>query len=270
MIVAKPEKIEYGSLELEAAQAACPNKCSGHGVCSRSDETSFPPFCACLYLWSGEDCSVASCPNNCSFSGVCNTSTGECMCNAGLGGPDCSVRTRRFMTMECPANCNNNGVCIEGRCQCSENFYGTECQFEKCPGQCSGHGACWEAWSNTFECACSEGWLGLDCSIGALKCPDDCSGHGTCDHTTGKCTCEKAWVADNCGSRECVGGYLNRKGDRFPPPYGMCPSDCQCRGYCVCDDASLCYCACEPGWAGIDCSTPVSQEVPSVLQEPLP
>jgi len=230
----------------------CPHDCSGHGVCVKDPASPFPPYCACSKRWSGRDCSIGSCLHNCSFSGTCDTTTGTCNCNTGMTGADCSKKAERVAP--CDFGCVN-GDCISGRCMCYKGWIGAACDVETCHNNCSGNGICWEVWTGMFQCACQEGYAGNSCEIPAHSCPDSCSSHGKCDATNGLCTCDRGFKPPNCALRECELGYLNQLGPH-PPPLGLCPNDCSCRGYCVCDDGN-CFCACEPSWAGADCSVPI-------------
>ena len=71
------------------ASAACPNGCSGNGICGANDK------CSCFQNWQGPDCSLRTCPYSlawadtadgtnsahyyaeCSNKGVCDRKTGE-------------------------------------------------------------------------------------------------------------------------------------------------------------------------------------------------
>ncbi|XP_069986395.1 attractin-like protein 1 isoform X2 [Penaeus vannamei] len=68
---------------------------------------------------------VAGCPTTvvgeeCSSRGACLD--GECTCDAGWGGPACSVPV-------CPEGCSGNGQCKpeEHRCQCHQGYTGADC-----------------------------------------------------------------------------------------------------------------------------------------------
>lgn len=92
-----------------------------------------------------------------------------------------------------------------------------------CPGTslaCSGHGYC--LGSPTFQCVCSAGYTGGDCS--ERTCPtsyswfdtpvavDDahykveCSNMGTCDKTKGECKCRTNYEGAACERMSCPGG----------------------------------------------------------------
>ncbi|KAF0977322.1 hypothetical protein FDP41_003975 [Naegleria fowleri] len=65
--------------------------------------------------------------------------------------------------------CSGNGVCSSNNtCQCSNGYFGSQCQFYTCFGTnssdanvCSKHGTC----MGFNNCTCQEGWTGNECSI---------------------------------------------------------------------------------------------------------
>lgn len=62
------------------------------------------------------------CPNGCTGHGICYE--GNCMCNPGFGGHDCSLVVQ---VVPCPANCSSQGNCRYGRCSCFPGFSGFDC-----------------------------------------------------------------------------------------------------------------------------------------------
>eukprot|EP00298_Acanthocystis_sp_HF-20_P018850 c22042_g3_i1.p2 GENE.c22042_g3_i1~~c22042_g3_i1.p2 ORF type:complete len:304 (-),score=157.48 c22042_g3_i1:1249-2121(-) len=259
ILVAQIEPLKFQSEESISRQKLCPNECSGHGVCNVISTEGFPPSCSCLYLWSGTDCSTASCPNDCSLSGFCDDTTGLCLCNPGLTGADCSKKSE--VTFTCENDCNQNGICDhqQGKCECFTGWLGNACETQLCKNNCSNHGLCWDMnGSGAYGCTCDKGWVGDYCQTIKIECEDNCSGHGVCDYSTGVCQCNKGWKIPNCLIKDCTGGYLSLNSPH-PPPEGGCPNDCSCQGYCTCVDNNNCFCECQPGWAGDDCSVGISQ-----------
>ena len=86
-----------------AARRRCPNDCSGHGYCSDETDGWGRNLCRCAVDYSGADCATwvtargkplslgPECPNECSGHGACNATSGECACEPGYAGDDCSV-----------------------------------------------------------------------------------------------------------------------------------------------------------------------------------
>ncbi|KAG0720267.1 Attractin-like protein 1 [Chionoecetes opilio] len=58
-------------------------ECSGHGVC-------LDGFCTCNAGWGGPACSVRVCPEGCSGNGQCHPEEHRCQCHPGYTGADCS------------------------------------------------------------------------------------------------------------------------------------------------------------------------------------
>ena len=73
--------------------------------------------------------------------GSCELTT--CVCEAGWGGPDCSVTLG-----DCEPGCGSHGECVRGAegslgavCVCHSGWQGAACSEAKCEGDCSGRGA---------------------------------------------------------------------------------------------------------------------------------
>ena len=105
--------------------------------------------------------------DQCSGAGTL-LSTGECSCNPGYTGRDCSL-------MECPRHAElgecsgGQGVCNSqtGNCECAQAFTGADCSERVCPSvkeaknttECSGTGTCNR---QTGTCDCLEGYSGQE------------------------------------------------------------------------------------------------------------
>nr|XP_045625538.1 attractin-like protein 1 isoform X3 [Procambarus clarkii] len=59
------------------------DECSGRGACLEG-------FCTCDAGWGGPACSVPVCPEGCSGNGLCNPEEHRCQCHPGYTGADCS------------------------------------------------------------------------------------------------------------------------------------------------------------------------------------
>nr|XP_009502228.1 PREDICTED: tenascin-R [Phalacrocorax carbo] len=84
---------------------------------------------------------------------------GECVCEEGFIGEDCSQ-------LRCPRDCSGKGHCANGTCICQEGYTGEDCGWLHCPNACSGRGVCQDG-----LCVCEEGYEGQDCS--AVASPEN-------------------------------------------------------------------------------------------------
>ncbi|XP_075234226.1 teneurin transmembrane protein Ten-m isoform X2 [Lycorma delicatula] len=129
----------------------CLPDCSGHGTFDLEAQT-----CNCEPMWSGEDCSRELCDLDCGPHGHC---VGDaCSCNSGWAGEYCTLK-------QCDSRCNEHGQCKNGTCLCVTGWNGKHCTQEGCPNSCSGHGQCRVNGDSLWECRCSDGWDGADCSV---------------------------------------------------------------------------------------------------------
>jgi hypothetical protein len=101
---------------LGLAAAACPNACSGNGVCGANDK------CSCYQNFQGADCSLRTC----TFT---------------LAWADTADGTNQAHYY---AECGNKGLCDRktGECKCFDGYEGKGCRRSTCPDDCSGHGTC--------------------------------------------------------------------------------------------------------------------------------
>jgi len=148
----------------------CIEDCNGNGKCSAKG------VCECSPGYSGNACQDY-CPNLCSGQGQCTT--GRCLCLAGFGGPDCSVKM-------C---CSGHGDCsMPGQCICNPGWLGEQCEvMSQCPDpSCSGHGTCKDG-----NCECTAGFSGVTCMSQPTEC-GKCPPGGICDRDVGMCLCNGA------------------------------------------------------------------------------
>jgi len=101
---------------LAAMANACPNACSGNGICGAQSK------CSCYQNWQGADCSQRTCPST-------------------LAWADTADGTNQAHYY---AECGNKGICDRksGECKCFDGYEGKGCRRSTCPEGCSGHGTC--------------------------------------------------------------------------------------------------------------------------------
>ncbi|CAM9140099.1 unnamed protein product, partial [Discosporangium mesarthrocarpum] len=183
------------------------------------------------------------------ISGLTHSSTGT--------DPSMTVEQVVEGTKESVA-CSGRGLCDTDQsiCSCEPEFdtsngYGAQgrrgdCGYivtavTHCPGEisCSGHGVC--AGSPTYECSCSNGWSGGDCSLKTCAFgkswfslptadetahldPWECSNMGECDRTTGECHCVDGFEGSACDRMSCPGRALAEGDDSAAPcsGHGQC------------------------------------------------
>ncbi len=155
-----------------------------------------------------DDDNAAHVVAECSGRGVC-TSTGQCNCYAGYGGPACDRTT-------CPNDCSGHGMChslkrlaslaAEGNPNAAKDINDHTTAVDVSYSQA------FDA-DKQFSCFCESGYRGLDCS--QQECPSgpdpmggfggaagrDCSGRGKCDGSTGICQCFRGYYGSRCEAR---------------------------------------------------------------------
>jgi hypothetical protein len=191
---------------LGLASAACPNDCSGHGVCDSAQ-------CECYRNWMGSDCSDRICTFGRAFV---DSPTGD------LNGDGAHDPHRAFFPAD---NVEVHGISniVGGRSELYDHHYGyartdrdddwDEAHFYR---ECSNKGVCDRS---TGLCDCFPGYWGEGCS--RTVCPQDCNGHGLCRtisdsydedytawdlHKTAKCVCDAGFSGPSCSMRDCPRG----------------------------------------------------------------
>ena len=254
---------------------ACPNDCTGHGLCSNGT-------CTCNALYTGADCSHRTCQSGCSGHGNCcyrDKCTRKPEPNLLVSALEHIVgiseeKKEKFETLSedkqpYESFKNPNGYAASPTCMCQKGFGGGSCG---CPSEtpdkeCSGRGICFQK-----QCWCRAGFSGPSCNQPTCI-PDDCSGHGMC--VAGACMCLPGWAASErgggcdkrvCLDHDCSGHGVCAKGecdcavgwDGHHCEKPVCPGDPPCSGHGMCQSsgnlkATASKCVCTGEWYGDAC-----------------
>jgi len=159
-------KLLIAALFAAAANAACPNACSGHGRCTNyaaqfsaaptqvielpatagsqiewgyNTDVEKKDSCTCfshlghngeiVYQFTGPDCSIPTCPHAAAFAG-------DTLSNDQFNGNAAGD----YHTQE--VECSGQGTCEKGICKCYPGYQGDACQRTACPNACSNAGKC--------------------------------------------------------------------------------------------------------------------------------
>jgi hypothetical protein len=109
-----------------------------------------------------------ACPSDCNNRGTCTT-LGQCKCDAGWSGEDCSQLSDVCAIRESGGKFCTNST-IDGNGLITTCFKGKMINEELCPNGCASPFACY--------------------------CPRNCSMRGQC--VSGKCVCFKGWFGEDC------------------------------------------------------------------------
>ncbi len=90
----------------------------------------------------------------------------------------------------------NIGNCINGNCVCNKGWIGEDCSIRDCTDECYKNGSCYIV-KPISQCICNEMMKrgGDDCNV--IFCINDCGGKGECDFSNGVCKCpDKTYEID--------------------------------------------------------------------------
>lgn len=254
--------------------------CSGHGYLARDGAS-----CVCADGFGGASCErltfgcATAALANCSGHGHCER--GSCVCEPGAHGSACeNVRIgaldKKAGSHSCPHGCSGHGTCSARRCLCDAGFVGEAC----------------DALARTTRRppdSLREVEDELEDASGAarpllISCASSCSGHGRClpllaPQSRDQLTASKraqvapashlalaassqstatAPAAPNLASRllSRMGGHVVGEVMPIAPVSGSSSRFLAAESVVVAADGAVHACACEPGFAGADCSVP--------------
>jgi hypothetical protein len=249
-------KLLIAAALVASASAACPNACSGHGMCTNYEpqhksspnseielatgayvtaygyDTSIAKkdTCTCFthlghngataYQWTGADCSLQTCPHAASFAG--------------------SALNSNLHTQE--VECSGKGSCDRktGKCQCFDGYEGDACNRQACPNQCSNSGKCLtltQIAEDVQDAVAS--YYGTYMGSAAYSAFDGAQMMG--------CVCDQGRSGPDCSLIDCPSSA---------DPMGGAGSDggrtCSGRGLC---DGTTGTCQCFDGFFGTSCAS---------------
>ena len=232
--------------------------------------------CECVsWCRSGPDCKF----DLCSLSGgVCQPSMSDCDCSSNpVLRLNTSVTASRGRN--CTSACQNGGLRSGNQCICPAPFFGPLCETRH---------FCKPQWGGTYcnisqclnggtprpasgvGCVCTDKYFKgqlceLDMCVSAWNC-SRVNGAGECTcNATDSCSPGGSWNGIGCVCR--VGFYSSENGTSCLPVI-LSTNDCSGHGEFLNFTAhGAMTCFCQPGWEGVDCSTPTCT-LPLVALEP--
>ncbi|XP_033112621.1 neurogenic locus notch homolog protein 1-like [Anneissia japonica] len=222
--------------------------CANNGTCVNT-EGSYT--CTCADGWMGKDCQLECEDNNynCDYwagTKECtinpNYMLKYCQFSCGVCQPyECVDRHENCALWASIGECNNNPFYMLGMCHRSCGVcIDDECSVHPCQ-----NGATCTDLENSYSCACSPGWGGVNCHVPLNECNSDpCQNNGTCIDSIAyyECVCTDGYEGvhcenetDHCSSEPCLNGG-------------------------VCDDTGLAYlCTCADGFSGVSCENDTNE-----------
>jgi len=128
----------------------CDFGCSGHGLCSPLGECQCvgdfaPPDCSRILADCPSNCSGHG---HCMTGGVCQCMAGAY--GPACDRVKISLNEKMAPNSTCPSACSGHGTCDNGECTCDSGYVGSDCSIlqhgvaltAQCANSCSGHGHC--------------------------------------------------------------------------------------------------------------------------------
>ena len=265
--------------------------CQNRGLCIDEQDAYHCSCCGTGFI--GEHCEfpTAACPagaDNCNAQHSCcawdaAAGTASCVCDAGWGGPTCSVETDACT----PNPCQNVAACVDlyndFLCNCPRGFGGDLCgdDIDECrssPCHQAGTLSCSNG-IDSYICSCVEGWSGEKCEEDVDECARrPCLNGGICDDSLTQsfispgyyhCSCLASYFGARYAGSNCeqdIGCPMGHSGAHCAEDIDECASHpCRYGGTCL-DSTThgpvalgFYQCECTAGWFGHDCDSDVDE-----------
>ena len=178
---------------------------------------NFPPFFADYsnFMTGAPSCSSTNCTTCLASNGVCygpGWTQADCTLQQGTwcGGSSGSGGGSGGGSVTCPVPCKNNGTCVNGVCQCTTGWSGSDCSISSCTPKCP-QGTCGVSDGCQGTCACDTGYTCVNnvCKNCVPYCPTG-SLCGSNDNCGGKCTVQTCTAPELCVSGTCMTPFLQK------------------------------------------------------------
>ena len=162
----------------------------GRGAC-----TSFPDMSPINCKTQPKLTNIENCPTSCSGdckNGYCDCATGECLCNPGFSGANCSIDTcaaAGCVNGNCAARYLGGDLLVTKKpCVCKEGWYGTKCDTTIKPTEPNGDLQCLGGSYYFIDTDIDDGNIAVNFNAPKPKdCSDICNTNPGCN----------AWVSTN-------------------------------------------------------------------------
>ena len=205
----------WADIPTSPTQAHALMECSGRGRCNRDTGE-----CICYDGFAGQACNRNACPNDCSGHGICVSLRQMARMpnalplapNTYYEGDDDATTWDEEKLFGCVCDSSWPVGLTSGTRQEPE-WFGPDCSLRHCPSADDPRTVKVETncWNVTAKGSIYAGSVGNLCQV-------DCANRGICDYTTGTCNCFSGYYGSDCTimDPDAVYEIWNKKTDRYP------------------------------------------------------
>lgn len=228
-----------------------PHDCQNGGACKKSGD--YDSVCLCPFCYNNtypdDDCTVG--PNTAACgAGAIGCAVDQCICD------EINCYKTSDDGMSCVTiDCGPGGTCGAGTCFCDPCWDSDDSGACTVQRDCGAGGECDPTQGTSGTCASNGDYCWLyDRVNDKYDTRQTCGNHGTCFDATGHCQCNVGWANSSIPTpcTACDGCHSG--------PNCKILNTCNLNGVCLVTGSSqrTHLCACNEGWGGTDCDTPVS------------